>query len=110
MFGAKDGTPKPSGMEIMLKSMGMGEVLDAAKHLANAGTLEKILKFADDAEGLTNEVRETNRLLRAVLERLEASGGQPRYSIAAGPNPDYCGPDDIAGNGLVAGPGHDTSD
>lgn len=57
-FGAQ------SGLEMALRSMGLGSVLDAAKHLAESGAVQKILQFADGLE-------EQN----ARLARIEAALG-----------------------------------
>lgn len=60
-FGGS-GEPGQSGMEMALRSMGLGSVLDAAKHLAENGAVLKIIKFADDAGELN-----------ARLARIEAN-------------------------------------
>lgn len=52
-----------NGPEMMLRSLGLGEVLEGAKKLAEAGTVEKILKFADELEGLRNDIGEIKRRL-----------------------------------------------
>ena len=70
---------KPTGTEIMLKSMGLGEVLNAAKMFANADTMNKILKFADDVERLNDEIRR----LCDRFDRFEASLGLPGDEILA---------------------------
>jgi len=55
---------KQSGLEMALRSMGLGSVLDAAKHLAESGAVQKILLFADGLEELNER-----------LARLEAAAG-----------------------------------
>jgi hypothetical protein len=47
-----------SGMESMFRAMGLGQVLDMAKAMAENGTFDKILKFADEAESLRLKVEE----------------------------------------------------
>lgn len=54
------------GMEMLLKSMGLGEVIDMAKTLAENGTLQKILEFADKLD-------ETNANLAKIAKILEAN-------------------------------------
>lgn len=95
MFGSKD-APKASGMEIMLKSMGMGEVIEAAKALANAGTLEKILKFADEVEGI-------NEKLAIILDKLDRLEGGGRVVERAGKVGEQHGDEFAAGSGAANG-------
>lgn len=64
------GKPRPSGTEIMLRSLGMGEILDAAKSLADNGTLSKILTFADHAESIVAQIRELNDNVTAMRTEL----------------------------------------
>lgn len=67
MFGKKvEGAAPMSGAEMMLRSMGMGEILDMAKSMASAGTFEKILEFANKAD----EILATNKRLEAKLDEL----------------------------------------
>lgn len=59
---AQSGEAKPSGMEGMLRALGLGDFLDAIKGMAtpenvatikallDSGTVEKLLKFADGIE------------------------------------------------------------
>lgn len=79
MFGQKTDKPAPSGMEIMLRSMGLGEVLDMAKKLAEDGTLAKILAYADSAEKIL-----------AALERVEHELKRisPDHRVAGEPGPE----------------------
>ncbi len=67
---------KPAGMEIMLRSMGLGEVLDMAHKLAEGGTVEAILNFARGLDQLNANLQ----TISDRLERLEARSG-------AGPQP-----------------------
>lgn len=57
---------KMSGMEIMLKNMGLGEVIDAAKMLASSDTIGKILLFADQLPEIN---RKLDILVLAELKR-----------------------------------------
>jgi hypothetical protein len=56
------GSGSSGGLEMALRSMGLGTVLDAAKQLAESGAVQKIVQFADGLE-------ETN----ARLARIEAA-------------------------------------
>jgi hypothetical protein len=71
---------KPQGIEIMLRSMGMGEILDMARRLADEGTVMKILAFANGLEAL-------NAKLETVIDRLDRMEARGHR---AGPEP---GPD-----------------
>lgn len=67
-----------SGMEVMLKSMGLGEVIEAAKMLASGDTIGKIMKFADGVEGLNDRLDKMERGIREVrlsLQYMQESGG-----------------------------------
>jgi hypothetical protein len=67
---------RPQGMELMLRSMGLGEVLDVSQRLANEGTVDAILKFA---KGL-DQLNENLARLHGRLERIE-------LAVCAGPEP-----------------------
>lgn len=72
----REGEPKKpavSGHEGMLRALGLGQVLDAAKQLADANTVQKIMKFADDLERLN---------LGGRLDRIERALG-----ISTDPDP-----------------------
>lgn len=62
----------PTGLEMMLRNLGLGEVIQAAQQLASAGTIEKILKFADGVEELNA------RLDRIELALADARRAQER--------------------------------
>jgi hypothetical protein len=63
---------KPKGgIEVLLRSMGLGEVLDVSQKLANQGTVDAILKFA---KGL-DELNENIATFSGRLERIEAALG-----------------------------------
>lgn len=57
---------KPSGVEMMLRSLGLGEVMNEIKKLADSGALEEIAKFAAEAK----KIRETNELILRELQAL----------------------------------------
>jgi hypothetical protein len=106
----QDAAPKKSGMEMMLNSMGMGDVLEAAKALANAGTLEKILQFADQVEGINGRIERVETLLLRLVAKLEAGQSGDGKRIATDTDPANSGPDNVAGNGLVTFPGRYSAD
>ncbi len=96
-----------SGMESMFRAMGLGQVLDMAKVMAENGTFDKILKFSDEAEALGQSVRELIAEVKMMREqnvqlddnRKSRSLGsiEPRY-IATSPG---SGSADIAGDADV---------
>lgn len=71
---------KQSGAEMMLRSLGLGEVLDMAKKLANEGTLNAILEFAKAA----NEMRETLKRIEQRLNSLEPGSGSELRGLTPG--------------------------
>ena len=68
MFGQTGVQKQANGMEIMLRSMGLSQVVEAAQQLASSGAIERILKFS-------NEVGEINDTLRHMQRQLDAIGG-----------------------------------
>jgi len=91
-----------SGMEMMLRSMGLASVLDAAKALAQSGAVQKIMKFADDLEG-TNE--QLNERLARIEERLGLSPWDAgKFGDGVRPDPlRLRAPDDAARTGTDDG-------
>jgi hypothetical protein len=75
MFGNKNDNSQ-SGMEFMLRSMGLGQVLDMAKQLAENGTFDKVLKFADQMEAMQAK-------LEAIYEEIKWHNSGP--GIEPGP-------------------------
>lgn len=57
-----------SGMESMLRSLGLGEVLDAANELAKSGAVQKVIAFSEQAELI-------NAKLDAICSRLGIEAG-----------------------------------
>lgn len=76
MFGIGDKTDKPaqSGAEMMMRSLGMGPVLDMAIGLANDGTLAKIVTFADQADEILKTLREIKNELEVARYQREGNG------------------------------------
>lgn len=73
MFGKKDDSkPAPSGAEMMMRSLGMGPVLDMAIGLANDGTLAKIVTFADQADEILKTLREIKNELEVARYQRES--------------------------------------
>jgi hypothetical protein len=79
-----DGKPAPTGMEIMLKSLGLGPVIEAANTLATSGAVQKIVQFAD----LVGPLREQlDRIERRQLALLAAAGLPDPCPALGGPGP-----------------------
>ena len=72
--------PTPSGMELMLRSMGLGQVSDAAKALVSSGAVEKIVRFSEEVEQINGRLANIERLLAARAD--PGPGGA--FGIAAG--------------------------
>lgn len=83
MFGQKPDKPAMSGMEVMLRSMGLGEALDGVKELAQNGTLAKIVAFAERAEGIEQELRE----IKDAIRNLARESGAPGRAAGTEPGP-----------------------
>lgn len=83
---------KPSGVEMMLRSLGLGEVLNEIKHIVDTGALEEIVKFASEAKA----IRETNEKLLAELAALRRILENGR-STSPGPSSDngLCGSEPV---------------
>jgi hypothetical protein len=72
--------PPKSGLEVMFRSLGLGEIIDMAHRLAAEGAVEAILNFAKGLEALNAKID----TLAHRLDRLEAvARGEP----AEGPGP-----------------------
>lgn len=91
MFGKNADKPASSGMEMMLRSMGMGPLLDMGLQLANDGTLGKIVAFAEQGE----EILKTLKAVQSELEKLNRGriagshiGGAGTFDFKACP---HCG-------------------
>jgi len=106
-----------NGTEMMLKSMGLGGIIDAAKTMMENGTIQKIVAFADGLEVMQNERNRDRALLYAIAgragitpdthpglftnERRLGGGGQsgmvePGTDTGGGRNPDAGNHDDNA--------------
>lgn len=86
---------KLSGMEMMLRSLGMGEILDLAKSLAEDGTFGKIIEFADKADDILKALERVEHELKLAREQREGMaadyiGGTGAAEIEAGSGPDDC--------------------
>ena len=89
---------KPSGMEMMLRSMGLGDVITAAQQMSQSGTIQKIVAFADQTEVLINEQRRTQAMLAVIARHvgiadaafsdLGTGDGTPDQQRLALPRPD----------------------
>jgi hypothetical protein len=78
LFGEKPKVPGPkmSGPELMLRNMGFGPVLDMAIKLAQDGTLDRILQFADDVP----KIMQSLERIEATLARYDRDGKIKPYS------------------------------
>lgn len=59
-----------SGMEMMLRSMGLGDIITAAQTFITNGTLQKIVSFADGLEALNAERERDRQLLYCIAGKL----------------------------------------
>lgn len=82
-----------NGMEGMFRAMGLGQILDMAKAMAENGTFDKILKFSDEAENLRlkveeliDEVKVMRRENAAQLGNTEETASVERSDLIAGPD------------------------
>jgi len=60
-------------MEIMFKSLGLGEAMAGVDRLIQSGAIDKVVKFADDAEAIKQEICEMRidiAEIRAMLRGL----------------------------------------
>lgn len=74
-----------SGVEMMLRNMGLGSVLDAAKQLAESGAVEKIIQFADDAENIRNDLAQIKDALGIKPDFVEGEFVQIAVASEAAP-------------------------
>lgn len=75
------GQQRPGAMEIMLRSMGLGEAMDAAGKLARSGAIEKLIAFADELGELRREVAELKRIIQDGASTQPGSGSGAIRSI-----------------------------
>lgn len=73
-----------TGPEALLRSLGLGEVIEAAKQFASAGTMEKIVNFADEVGAINSRLRRIEMILEqqygsTVEPGSDASNGGPQY-------------------------------
>jgi len=88
-----------SGMESMFRAMGLGQILDMAKSMAENGTFDKIIKFADEAESLRLKVEELiDEVKQMRRENAEKLGIEATTIISAdSPVEPYSNPADFNG-------------
>lgn len=60
-----------SGAELMLKSLGLGPIMEQARALAESGAVQKVLLFAEQVEPINEQLGRIERLLTAIAERLQ---------------------------------------
>lgn len=71
MIGFKPALSAPAksplgGMEVMFKSMGLGQVIEFAQQLASSGAVDKILKFSNDVEPLSARIEKIEADVAAI--------------------------------------------
>lgn len=92
----------PTGLEMMLRNLGLGEVIAVAQKLASDGTIEKIVQFADHAEGIVGRLAAVETALVQVAEIAQALAAISQAGGIRGPAEPGSGSDDA---GPVAAPG-----
>ena len=74
-----DANKAKSGMESMLRSLGLGDVLDAANQLAQSGAINEVIQFAQAVGPIRAQL---DRIERNQIRLLNHAGLTP-YSDAA---------------------------
>lgn len=69
-------TPARAGPEMLLRSMGLGDVIEAAQRFASAGTVDKITGFADNLGAYIAQAQANERLLRRIADHLGISAAE----------------------------------
>jgi hypothetical protein len=92
MFGQK---APMTGMESMLRNIGLSDVLDAAKKLSDEQSIQKIIAFADALPVMQTQLGLINGRL-AEIERSLRAGGGPDVPIRSEP---------VRPNAFLAAPG-----
>ena len=63
-----------NGMELMLKSLGLGDAMKGVDQLMKAGAIEKVMRFADEAEQINRRLEriesELSLLIVEIRQRL----------------------------------------
>lgn len=105
-----------SGMEMMLKSMGLGPALDGVKQLVESGALGKLESFADGMDELVARQAEMEKKIEAIYKAVCADAPVPTDHNSDRSGAEFGGrtkpgPDTGAAGGLVAvsGPARNVS-
>jgi hypothetical protein len=61
-----------TGIEMMLKSLGLGEVIGEMKKLADSGAVEKILAFAEGADMIVERLDNQTQAIEKLSLEIEA--------------------------------------
>lgn len=64
--------PAASGMEMMFRSLGLGDAIESIKMMVESGALDKILAFADDAHELQRIIKMQSSLIALQAEQVAA--------------------------------------
>lgn len=80
-----------NGIEIMLKSMGLGEIIQEAKDLAQSGALQKILLFSEKLDAHNKLLADVEKAFNGLCSKCGAdfvpgSGPIPSPDAATGGN------------------------
>lgn len=78
-----------TGMEAMLRAMGMGEVLDAANQLAQSGAINHVIAFAN----AVGPIREQLNRIEAKLDAIGLAAGSSSPDGGAWSDYDWAGLD-----------------
>lgn len=66
-----------SGPELAMKAMGLGSLLPMVKEFAASGSVQKLMKFSNDLEGLDIvKLKHDVEYIRAWIERQERGDGR----------------------------------
>ena len=78
-------------MEIMFKSLGLGDAMAGVDRLIQSGAIDKVVKFSDDAEAIKQEIRdmrievaEIYGMLRVLINGLETHTDSPDSASSNG--------------------------
>lgn len=86
MFG-QNRKPAVSGVEMMLRSMGLGEAIDATKTLIESGAIKDFLEFVRDLKGLRADIACMRREIAELKYEREIRGELRSLAAGSGPRP-----------------------
>lgn len=77
--------PAMSGYEMMLRSMGLGELMDAAKAIAASGAANRIIEFSNALPQIQQDLSLIKGKL-GIVSTANGAGTEPSACDEAGPN------------------------